>query len=427
MSDHWNTLASRRRFLRFVAGSPLVALAGSADNLFETRPTRGARPAPAVPAPDNLTQDPHVITSPGEALNVLEFEPVARKNLPPAHYGHLATGVDDDATLRANREGFAKFQLRARRLVDVSHLDASVQLFGKTWETPIVLAPTSGQKAFHPTGELGVARAARSKRHLQILSTNTLTPVEAVNEARGEPVWYQLYPTSDWSVTRAIVKRVEAAGCRVVVLTVDLRGITNRETSLKSRRGDTRRCADCHTEGFSFPGRVRQMPMFDRLDLSRGVDIYPPLSLTPTYLKRLKDTTSMKLVVKGLVTAEDTAVALEQGVDGIIVSNHGGRAEDSGRSTIESLAEVLEAARGRVPVLVDGGFRRGTDILKAMALGASAICIGRPYLWGLAAFGQAGVEAVLDILRRELQIIMRQVGLPTLADITQMRVVERVK
>jgi isopentenyl diphosphate isomerase/L-lactate dehydrogenase-like FMN-dependent dehydrogenase len=135
----------------------------------------------------------------------------------------------------------------------------------------------------------------------------------------------------------------------------------------------------------------------------------------------------MKLVVKGLVTAEDTAVALEQGVDGIIVSNHGGRAEDSGRSTIESLAEVLEAARGRVPVLVDGGFRRGTDILKAMALGASAICIGRPYLWGLAAFGQAGVEAVLDILRRELQIIMRQVGLPTLADITQMRVVERVK
>ena len=194
MSDHWNTLASRRRFLRFVAGSPLVALAGPADNLFETRPTRGARPAPAVPAPDNLTQDPHVITSPGEALNVLEFEPVARKNLPPAHYGHLATGVDDDATLRANREGFAKFQLRARRLVDVSHLDASVQLFGKTWETPIVLAPTSGQKAFHPTGELGVARAARSKRHLQILSTNTLTPVEAVNEARGEPVWYQLYP-----------------------------------------------------------------------------------------------------------------------------------------------------------------------------------------------------------------------------------------
>lgn len=427
MSDQWNTLASRRRFLRFVAGSPLVALAGSADNLLETRLARGTRPAPAVPVRDNPTQAPHLITSPGEALNVMEFEPVARKNLPPAHYGYLATGVDDDGTVRANREGFTKFQLRARRLVDVSHLDTSVQLFGTTWETPIVLAPTSGQKAFHPTGELGVARAARAKRHLQLLSTLTSAPVEAVIEARGEPVWYQLYPTSDWNVTRAIVRRVEAAGCPVLVLTVDLRGATNRETLSKSRRVDTRRCADCHTDGFAFPGAFRKRPMFASLDLTRAVGIVPPLSLTPDYLKRLQDTTSMKLVVKGIVTAEDTTAALEQGVDGIIVSNHGGRAEDSGRSTIESLTEVLEAARGRVPVLVDGGFRRGTDILKAMALGASAICIGRPYLWGLAAFGQTGVEAVLDILRRELQTIMRQVGMPTLADVTQKRVVERVK
>jgi isopentenyl diphosphate isomerase/L-lactate dehydrogenase-like FMN-dependent dehydrogenase len=167
--------------------------------------------------------------------------------------------------------------------------------------------------------------------------------------------------------------------------------------------------------------------MLERLDLSQAVDIYPPLSLTPDYLKRLKDATSMKLLVKGIVTSEDTALALQQGVDGIIVSNHGGRADESGRSTIESLPEAIEAAAGRVPVLVDGGLRRGTDILKAMALGASAICIGRPYLWGLAAFGQPGVEAVLDILRRELQIILRQVGMATLAGITGTHVVDRAR
>ena len=423
MSNPRNAPTSRRAFLRFLAGSPLLGLGNSVGlgrDWF-------LGDAAAVAWADRRSQGPSVIASPDQATNVMDFEPVARKNLPPAHYGYLATGVDDDATVRANREGFTKFQLRSRRLVDVSRIDTSVHLFGTTWDTPIALAPTSSEKAFHPAGELAVARAARSKRHLQILSTATSSSVEAVTEARGAPVWFQLYPTSDWTVTRTLIKRAEEAGCPVLVLTVDLRGPTNRETLARARQADTRRCADCHTQGFAFPGRVRNLPMFERLDLSRAVDIYPPLSLTPDYLKRLRDATSMKLLVKGIVTSEDTALALEQGVDGIIVSNHGGRADESGRSTIESLPEVIEAAAGRVPVLVDGGFRRGTDILKAMALGASAICIGRPYLWGLAAFGQPGVEAVLDILRRELQIIMRQVGMATLAGITRTRVVDRAR
>ena len=164
--------------------------------------------------------------------------------------------------------------------------------------------------------------------------------------------------------------------------------------------------------------------MFDGLDLSKVRGAAPP-NLTWDFVKRLQDTTSMKIVLKGIVTREDAELAVETGVDGLIVSNHGGRAEESGRSTIESLLEVLEGTAGRLPVLVDGGFRRGTDIFKALALGATAICIGRPYLWGLAAFGQSGVEAVLEILRRELQLIMRQAGTTSVGQITRSYVVQR--
>ncbi len=395
---------SRRRFLRLLAASLLLAYAGGA---FST---------------DNFAQD--LIAAPEEALNVLEFEAVARKNLPPAHFGYMATGVDDDGTLRANRTGFEKFQLRVRRLRDVQNIDLSVRLFGTTWDTPIIFAPVGSQKAFHPDGEIAVAKAARAKGYLQILSTMTSVPVEAVNTARGTPVWYQLYPTNDWNVTRALTKRAEAAGCPVLVLTLDLQGGNNRETFFKSRRVDARQCTDCHVGGFAYNLTIRRRPMFQGLDLSKVVTQYP-LDMTWDIVKRLRDTTGMKLVLKGIVTREDAQLAVEHGVDGLIVSNHGGRAEDSNRSTIECLPEVVAGVQGRIPVLIDGGFRRGTDIFKALALGANAVCIGRPYLWGLAAFGQPGVEAVLTLLRRELEIVMRQAGTTSLAKITREYLLER--
>jgi isopentenyl diphosphate isomerase/L-lactate dehydrogenase-like FMN-dependent dehydrogenase len=401
-------MPARRQFLRLLAGSPILACSGLTVAALETLVASG--------------QLEDLIATPDQAINVMDFEPVARRKLPPAHFGYLATGVDDDATVRANREAFSKFQLRVRRLIDVSTIDMGVRLFGTAWNNPIVLAPVGHQKAFHPDGEMVVAKAARSKQHLQILSTLTTSSVEAVVAERGAPVWQQLYPTDDWNVTRAIVKRAEAAGCPVLVYTVDQQGGSNRETLARARRADARPCATCHTPGV--PGQYKRHPMFDDLDLWK-VTSSQRLDATWDSLKRLRDMMSMKLVIKGIVTREDAQLASEHGADGLIVSNHGGRGEESNRGTIECLPEVVEAVAGRIPVLVDGGFRRGTDIFKALALGANAICVGRPYLWGLAAFGQPGVETVLDILRRELQMVMRQAGTTSIDKITKAYVVNR--
>ena len=178
----------------------------------------------------------------------------------------------------------------------------------------------------------------------------------------------------------------------------------------------------CHELGFA--GYLHQFPMFDRLDVSQVHDLHKE-NMTWDFVKRLRDATTMKLFIKGIVTREDAQLAVEHGVDGIVVSNHGGRGEDTLRSTIECLPEVVEACGGKIPVLIDGGFRRGTDVFKALALGASSICIGRPYNWGLAAFGQPGVEAVLAILRRELDGIMRQVGATSVDKITRAYIVDR--
>ncbi len=366
------------------------------------------------------------IKSADQALNVFDFEPVARRLVPPAHFGYLQTGVDDEATVRANRQGFDRYALRVRRLIDVSKVDMSVSIFGTSWDSPIVLAPVSSHKAFHAEGEPAVARAARAKKHLMVLSTVTTTSVEDVTAARGAPIWYQLYPTDQWPIAKGMVQRAEKAGCPALVLTVDLQGGSNRETAARARRQDSRDCSLCHKEGFftRISVRIAGKPMFAGVDVS-GVRLLQPVDMTWDFVKRLRDTTSMKLLVKGIVTREDAEQCVASGLDGVIVSNHGGRAEESGRSTIESLPEVVEGVRGRVPILVDGGFRRGTDVFKALALGASAICIGRPYMWGLAAFGQPGVEAVLEILRRELTMVMRQAGTLRVADIGRAHVVAR--
>jgi len=396
---------TRRSFARFLAGSPLLPLLG-----FSACAPGESEDATARATIRELSD---LIESPDDAINVFDFRDVARQALPPAHYGYLATGVDGDETLRANREGFGRFDLRARRLVDVSAVDTGVEMLGERWETPIVLAPAGSQKAFHPEGELAAARASTALGHHQILSTVTTTSVEDVNAVRSRPVWYQLYPTSSWSVTQALLRRAEEAGCPALVLTVDLPVDSNRETLRRSVKADTRDCSTCHDAGPT--GWLSRKRMFDGLDM-QGVAFDTPW-MTWDFIGRLRDETDMRILVKGVVRGDDALRCVQYGADGIIVSNHGGRAEASGRSSIESLPEVVAAANGRVPVLVDGGFRRGTDILKALALGADAICIGRPYLWGMAAFGQAGVEKVLEILRAELQVAMQLHGVQSLADL----------
>ena len=395
---------NRRRLLGYLLASPLLSGLGS-----------------LLWAGDERVDD--VITAPDQALDVMDFEAAARKALPPAHFGYLATGVDDDMTVRANREGFARFSIRVRRLVNVRDVDMSVSLFGTSWESPIVLSPVSSQRCFHANGEIASARAARARKHLMMLSTLSSTPLAEVCGAYGSPVWYQLYPTDQWSVTESLVKRAESAGCPVLALTVD-NVVNNRETLKRSVRRDSRHCVSCHDgDPLQVVNRLPRKPLYAGLDLG-GVTRITPLDLSWDYVSRLRGIWPRKLVLKGIVTREDAQLAVEHGVDGLIVSNHGGRAEESGRATIASLAEVVEGAGRRVPVLIDGGFRRGTDVFKALAIGATAICIGRPYVWGLAAFGQQGVEAVLDLLRAELLTIMRQAGTTRLAEINASHVVD---
>jgi len=397
---------NRRRFLEFLAASPLLASGEAlAQELHRL-------PDPSVWGPRTFDK---LIASPREALDVFDFELVAHRNVPPAHFGYMASGVDDEVTLRANREGFQKFQLKPRRLIDVGKIDTNMELFGETYGSPIVIAPTGSNQAFHSDGELGVSRAARSGNHLTMLSTVATTSIENAIAARGRPVWFQLYPTDKWEVAEALARRAEKAEAGAIVITVDVLARQNWETLYRLIPLDTRDCPACHQR--SMQSFVQRKPNFDGINLA-GLNTTGHTTLTWQFVNRLRDTVKTRLLVKGLMTAEDTKLAVDNGLDGIVVSNHGGRVDDSGRSTIDALPEIIEAVGGRLPVIVDSGFRRGTDIVKALAMGARAVGIGRPYLWGLGAFGQAGVERVLAILQGELRSVMLQMGAPSLKDLT---------
>jgi len=397
-------MSDRRALLKFLAASPLL--------------TGIAWRNPAWAQGD-------LIASAADALDVFDFEAVARQVLPPAHWGYMATGVDGEDTLRANREGFDRYQLRVRRFVDVSRIDMTTELFGMQLTSPIVLCPVGSQRAFHPEGEIAVARAAKTTGNLQILSTMSSLPIEDVVEAHGGPIWYQLYTTDDFSVTTRLVRRAEAAGCPVVAVTVDLPAGRNTVTATRFQRSDDRNCTACHEAGpggnpASGPGTK---PMFDGIDTSRIATASP--SLTWDFIARLKEVTSMKVVIKGLESGEDAALAVSSGADGIIVSNHGGRATETGRATIDALPEVVAAVAGRIPVIVDGGVRRGTDVFKALALGATAVGFGRPYIWGLSGFGRAGVERVVDIVNNELRLAMVRCCTRSIAEITPRSLIDR--
>jgi 4-hydroxymandelate oxidase len=405
-ADH---AANRRKFLQFLAGSPLLA-AGGFSAFAGDGPKAGTKlPDPIMWAPLR-TED--LIKSPKEAINVFDFEPVMRANVPPAHFGYMASGIDDEVTLRRNREDFLKFVLRPRRLVDVSKVDMSVEILGVKYDSPIVVAPIGGQKAFHEDGEIATARGAKAGNHLQILSTATTSSPEDVIAARGAPIWYQLYATNKWEVAKAFVTRADKAGCPVVAVTVDRNGGRNQETLFRLRPSDTRDCNACHDRS-SLQSNLQRRAMYQGVDIS-GLTNTQSSAMTWDFMKRLREITEMKIVLKGILAWEDAVLAADAGMDGIIVSNHGARSEDSGRSTIDALPEIVEAVNGRMPILVDSGFRRGSDIVKALCMGATAVCIGRPYAWGLGAFGQPGVERVLELLRIETRAMMQQVGAPNI-------------
>lgn len=396
--------SNRREFFQFLAASTVLT------------------PSVRAWAQQLAVSHDSVVASAKDALQIMDFEEVARRALPPAHWGYMASGSDDDLTLKANVEAFKHVGLKPRRLVDVSKIDTSTEIFGVRWETPLFICPVGGQRAFHADGEMATARAARARRHQMILSNVSTYSIEEVARSLGATPWQQLYMPLQWSETERMVKRVEDAGCPVLVWTVDLLGGRNTPTMTRFARQDTRNCIACHVgtgEGLSAAaaGVVPiHRPMYDGME-----GRFNPPDATWATFERLKKLTRMKVMLKGIDTAEDAQLAVQHGVDGLIVSNHGGRAAETLRGTIDCLPEVVQAVRGRIPIFLDGGVRHGTDIYKAVASGAAGVGIGRPYIWGLSAFGQDGVERVLEILRAELALTMRQMGTPAIKDVTAAR------
>jgi 4-hydroxymandelate oxidase len=393
------TSRARREFLKFLIASPYVAAVGGAG-VFWARTAAAQRAEVAM----------DVIATPADALSVFDFEEAARKKVQPGHWAYMASGVDDDATLRANREVFKHVQLRPRRLHDQTKVDTRVDLFGTMYASPIYLCPTGGEKSFHADGEVAVARAAKARNTLQVLSTAASTGIEDVNKALGRPAWYQVYAPNSWEANEALLKRVEASGTNVIALTVDNITGRNSETYLRTRPRDLAQCNSCHPSG---PGSGPR-PM--TADLPRGG---ARVAVDWALVDRIRKLWKGKFMIKGIDTREDARLCLDHGLDAIMVSNHGGRATDTLRATLEALPEVVAEVGGRVPVFVDGGFRRGTDVFKALALGAKAVGIGRPFLWGLGAFGQAGVDRVLEIMQGELKLVMGNCGTETVAGITR--------
>jgi isopentenyl diphosphate isomerase/L-lactate dehydrogenase-like FMN-dependent dehydrogenase len=416
------TISDRRAFLSFLAASPVLAYAGFNSRWIDE--------VLAAPLPE---QNEVVIKSVKEALNVFDFEAVARVKLTPAHYEFITDGSFNNETMLANRQGFDKYEVRLRRLYGITKVDQSVKLFGKTWESPIFFSPVGRMNAYYPDGAVILARAAKSTRTLQILSGSAVvlidpTGIENVVAARGEPLWLAGLGSS---MDEKALRRFESTGCPVLVWTIDDGGAnTIGAKSLQrvgvrdlDREADDR-CVGCHSNLPTISRITPSTPM-DVLGAIGALQGETSVKLNWDDVKRVRDMTRMKLVLKGIVAGEDAALAVKHGVDGIIVSNHGGHEDASGRGTIECLPEVMSGVGGKIPVMIDSGFRGGADIYKALALGATAVGIGRPHIWGLSAFGQEGVETVVAILRRELQALMAQTGAASIAQIKRESLVTR--
>jgi len=341
-----------------------------------------------------------------EPLNVEDLESLARERLEKPVYDFIAGGAEDEITVAANREAFRRLRLKHRVLVDVSRIDLALELLGLRLSAPLILAPTALHAMAHPEAEKATARAASAAGALLTLSTVSSVSLEDVAAAApAAPRWFQLYCFEDRQRTERLVARAERAGYQAIVLTVDLPVLGRRERDARNAFTIPRGVRAAHYE--EEPGGLGS-----RLDAAAG---YPSLNWAD--LTWLRGLSGLPLVLKGIVRGDDAARAVDEGAAAIWVSNHGGRQLDTSVATADALPEVARAVRGRVPIIVDGGIRRGTDVLKALALGASAAAVGRPQFWGLAADGQRGVERVLEMLCGELALAMALAGCRSLAEI----------
>ena len=351
-----------------------------------------------------------------EPLNLRDFEALARARLPQLAWDYYASGADDESCLRRNCEAFERIALHYRVLVDVSQRDASTTVLGQRVAMPILVAPTAFHRLAHEDGELASVRGAGDAGTIFILSTLSNTAVEQVVAAASGPVWFQLYVYRDRGATEALVRRVEAAGARALVLTVDAPLLGRRERDVKNRFALPAGLAieNLHAAGYAELPRAAA----DSGLAAYVADLLDP-ALTWEAIGWLRSITKLPVLVKGIVRADDARRAVDAGAAGVVVSNHGGRQLDASPATIEVLARVVDAVTGRGEVLLDGGVRRGADVIKAVALGARAVLVGRPVLWGLAAGGRDGVAGVLAMLRRELDLAMALCGCPDVASMTR--------
>jgi 4-hydroxymandelate oxidase len=392
---------SRRQMLRSVAGAATAIAIAPHESTANVIPLTAARERTAPQPPETL-------------VSLADFEKAARAKMTSMAYEYVSGGAGDEHTLNWNQTAYSDIKLRPRVLLDVSRINTSIRLFGHELPHPILLAPTAYHKLIHPEGEIATRRGAIAAHAAMIVSSFATVKIEDVaRAARGTPLWFQLYVQPDRGFTRALVQRAEAAGCHALCLTVDtpVLGARNREARIAFSlpEGMTR----ANLEGLSGIGASGAHRPAEGAIYSAVLEP----RLTWKDVEWLRGFATVPVLIKGVLDPDDAKRAIEAGVSGVIVSNHGARNLDTLPATATALPRVAEAVAGRIPILVDGGIRRGTDVLKALALGASAVAIGRPYLYGLAVDGSAGVSRVVQILRTEFEMAMALTGRTSLAAI----------
>jgi len=352
--------------------------------------------------------------NPAEPCNVRDYERLAEEVMDAGAFGYFAGGADDELTLRENVDAYRRWQLRPRVLTGIDAVSTATSVLGTSLSMPVLVAPVAFQRMAHPDGEAGTARAAAAAETVMVLSTlATSTPADVAAAAPGAKRWFQLYCYRDRGITRALVDQAAEAAFEAIVLTVDAPRLGRRERDLRT--------------GFVIPADVT-VPSFAAAAggpaAGTPADMFSLMDPAVDWreLERLASESPLPVLVKGLVTAEDARLACEHGAAAIVVSNHGGRQLDGASATIDALPEVVEAVAGRVDVLVDGGVRRGTDVLKALALGARATLIGRPVIWGLAVDGERGALRVLELLRDEIELGLALLGCASPQQVTRAHV-----
>lgn len=348
-------------------------------------------------------------------INISDFEILAKEKLDKNAYDYYSSGADDEITLKENCEAFKRIFLRYRVLIDVSKRDMSAVVLGNKISMPVIIAPTAFQRMANPNGESATAKAAGKAGTIMILSTLSNTSVEEVVEASSGPVWFQLYVFRDREVTKELIRKAEAAGVKALVITVDAPMLGKRERDVRNKFDLP---PGLEISNLTFVSKEKLIVNNDS-----GLAGYVKENLDPSLnwkdIDWLRSVTTLPIILKGIACKEDALLAVDHKVDGIVVSNHGGRQLDTCSATIDVLQKIADAVNGNTEILMDGGIRRGTDILKAVALGAKAVLTGRPVLWGLSYNGEDGVTDVLNILRKEFDLAMALSGCTKLSDITR--------